>query len=117
MLGAALSQMLSVAFTNGLSLWMVYRMYGMHPFGREYLHMFGVGVGLLAVLYPFFQWLIGFSYFLIVVAAVLYVGLTLFVLFKFKLLSAESQTTLGDFLRSIWSRVRLVSRQLGAARK
>jgi O-antigen/teichoic acid export membrane protein len=105
LLGAALGQLATAALWNGLSLWVVYRMYRMQPFSRQYLYVFLAGAASLLVLLPGILWVLDLSRWAILAVAPIHLGLTLALLWKLRLLDPETRATVSAVLDSLWGRL------------
>jgi len=113
LVGAAMGQMLTSALWNGLSLWILYRMYRMQPFSRQYLYVFLVGLTTLLVLLPGILWVLDLSRWAIVAVVPIHLGLTLALLWKLRLLDPETRATIRALLGSLEGRLGTMHPLLG----
>jgi len=105
MLGAAIAQLMATLFWNGLALFFVYRLYQMQPFNRHYFYVFAIGFLCLLLLYPVAQLVHDINSVAIIGLAPLCAGLTVLLLFRFRLLDADSQMIAGDFCARLQSKL------------
>lgn len=112
LIGAATGKVLTVAVWNGLTILFVYKRYHFQPFNRHYIYVVVANLLCLLLLYPIIRLAIGINAWTILGVVPIYAGLSLLMLVRFRLLDADSQAMVGEFLAMVRSRLVLVRSHL-----